>query len=84
MRVVWLSTLACPFGVFALFELSRNPHLLGPILASAAGGALYLACSDFLPSAWQASGIRPLPGVAAGLALGIGTISMCEVLERFV
>jgi zinc transporter ZupT len=56
--------------------------MLAPILAAAAGGAVYLACSDFLPAAWQASGINPTPGIAGGFGLGIFVIWLCEAIER--
>lgn len=82
--VVWLNTLACPLGACLLLMLARDPRLLGPILALVAGGAVYLACSDFLPSAWQASGINPSPGIAAGMGFGILMIWACEAIERLV
>jgi zinc and cadmium transporter len=84
LTIVWLNTLVCPLSACLLLVLARDPHLLAPILAAAAGGAVYLACSDFLPSAWQASDINPSPGIAAGLGLGIFVIWLCEVLEHIV
>jgi zinc and cadmium transporter len=84
--IVWLNTLVCPLTACLLLTLAREPRMLAPmlapILAAAAGGAVYLACSDFLPAAWQASGINPTPGIAGGFGLGIFVIWLCEAIER--
>ena len=84
MVIVWLNTLACPLGACVLLMLVHDPRLLSPILALVAGGAVYLACSDFLPSAWQASGINPSPGIAAGMGFGIFVIWACNAFEHLV